>query len=335
MQQEFTLEGNWKLPSWEDQKTKRGTLHYVPGEGIDLKLQGSFDEPAKPQAGVSLIAVQQGHYPVVYGRTDDGIPVTLFELWGVQLPNWPFPAQMTRYHSMWLILGEFVNGLENWKYARIYIRLHNLEEFIGRNPFVHTRTHTDPNFSLSYKQPTPLKAKMGRYEMSSEHLGAFNGPRVSGAEFSYSAWLKFSTDADTDIFEFLRGPLYTLGSLIDFAGGSHFPTLALIGEHQDSESHGPRVFKPIEIFYKQRRSTPLPRRREAVGRQPNGFAFALADLEPDLSRHLEAWGQSIDRHGGAFSQFFSLDPIADDDISTDFHFMSLATALEAYHDGAH
>ena len=65
---------------------------------------------AKPKAGVSLIAIRRGHFPIIYGRTDDGIPVTLLESWGVQLPNWPFPTGMTRYHSMWLIIGEFVNG---------------------------------------------------------------------------------------------------------------------------------------------------------------------------------------------------------------------------------
>jgi hypothetical protein len=138
MQEEFRLDREWWLPSWHADRKIRGYVKHSPQFGIRLETEGSLEDAPKFEPGlhtINLATAVLPSYEIVHGLTADKIPVTLVEAIGLHPANFPLPVQQANYRVGWLIIGEHVSNLTDWKYAAIYVRHHNLEEFIGRFPF--------------------------------------------------------------------------------------------------------------------------------------------------------------------------------------------------------
>lgn len=305
----------------------RGAVVYSPQDGITLTLEGAFEDAVELQGGLAIGVTAHISYEAIHGRTLDHEPVTILEVLGFGIPNIPGLTESQQYRGQWLILGDRVAGVSDWQHTSISVRYHNLEEFVGQQPLSVPMSHEGKRkTAVSFEIPETLRGTFGGFEASTEHQGLLSiAPPFIRAEISHKAWLRIVAPYAKGT-DFLSGPLHMLGCLLDLAAGHHLPMTKLRGRRGARES---------QIFFRQRRGSVLPKRLMAVGGHPIGFAFNLAGLSSNLTRYLSWWHEGMTRYSAAFNMYFALDPEADSDIATDFHFLSYVTALESFHGAAH
>jgi hypothetical protein len=326
MQEEFKIAGYWRPAAWDSDREIRGFVEYSPRDGINLVLEGTFEEPLQPGKPLVLRADAFVHYEVIHGRAlDNDTPITLFEAIGPPIPNFGNVSQ--RYRCQWCIVGEHVRCLAEWKHTSVWVRHYNLEEFIGSNPFsLGSPEPRERRLTATFVEPLAMKGLLGKYEVQTAHEANLSTePMFTRVELTHAAWLRISAPIAMGA-DFLRGPLHMIGCLLDLAAGQHLPIIAL---------HGLRGAQRSQIFFNQKRAHFLPKRLQAIGGHPIGFAFTLRHLASKLTASLSAWYWAMTFHAASFNLYFTLDPEQDADVATDFHFISYATALEAYHEVAH
>jgi hypothetical protein len=235
----------------------RGAVEYSPEDGTILTLEGAFEDAVELRGGFAIMANAHISYEAIHGRTLDHQPVTVLEVLGFGIPNIPGLTRSRQYRGQWLILGDLVAGLKDWRHTSISVRYHNLEEFVGRQPINIPVSHEGKaKLAISFEHPATLTGTFGGFDASAEHQGLLSSdPLFVRAEISHQAWLRvFAPSAKGT--DFLREPLHTLGCLIDLAAGHHLPMIAL---------HGRRGAHESQIFFRQRHPSPLPKRLMAVG----------------------------------------------------------------------
>ena len=88
MQEEFKIAGYWRPAAWDSDREIRGFVEYSPRDGINLVLEGTFEEPLQPGKPLVLRAVAFVLYDVILGRAlDNDTPFSFFEAIGPPIPN--------------------------------------------------------------------------------------------------------------------------------------------------------------------------------------------------------------------------------------------------------
>jgi hypothetical protein len=334
LQDEFTVEGHWRLPHWGPGRRVHGSLVFSPKSEIRLNFAGSsLEEIVPPKPGEHLKPVGVEH-KVVLGITPEGRRITLLSAAGATM-NFPFPPARSSYRVTWAVFGEHLTDRSQWKYTHLHARFFNLEEFVGGLPFSKPHLIRQDSFEVKFEAPKSMRGRFGEYSIETEHLLERSDASNVRVKVSHTAWIKITASSETDFMMLFEDPLLTFGHLLDLAAGTHLPLLSIVGEHADSDGYGVKSLHAIEIFFQPPNDGVLPRRRPGVALQPGGLAFSLRDFEGDFDKCLGAWYGALDRFGSIFQLFFGGSTTISRDTFPDAAFLVLASALEAYHEATH
>jgi len=173
LQDEFKLEGYWRLPSWPENREVRGSVEYSPQDGITLTVEGALEESIELKGSIPISVAPQILYEAIHGRTLDRVPITILKALGSGISNIPgLSGAQRRYYGQWLIVGDLVEQLSEWRHTSISVRYHNLEEFVGRQPLsVPMTDERNAKLAATFETPTALKGSFGGYSVSTEHHG--------------------------------------------------------------------------------------------------------------------------------------------------------------------
>lgn len=104
LDQKLEYKGYWYLPSSPDNKVA-GILTYYPNEKITLELIGGFDD------SLGSLFSNEGEM-VIHGKTSDAKEITLLQCSQCSSVNFSADFPIVRYNCHFLIIGKYVNSLD-------------------------------------------------------------------------------------------------------------------------------------------------------------------------------------------------------------------------------
>ena len=124
MLEDLTLAGYWFLPGSEDRVP--GTFSFTPTKGIRLDLNGVLTDAFPSQTPSDA---------VIFGETSTGKSVTLSRCF-MENSNISFPGYgLARYYAQFAFIGAHLPEAEHSQFPLYRVRVWNLEEFLGVDPF--------------------------------------------------------------------------------------------------------------------------------------------------------------------------------------------------------
>jgi hypothetical protein len=318
----FSLDGLWGLPGTELSTWVAGRLEFHPENGIRLALYGLLGEKLSTVPG-------EGDLEIIHGVTQGAEKVTLLRCkpgGGGFAFSADVGAVRSQYAALWMVVGEYLNSLENLTYKRLSINFHNLEEFAGWRPFHHEVEKSE--IKLSFRPPEPLSMELDGLQVELALSGNVTGDYFIHQELSARAWLILTTDPEIHTEQALKGIFASLHYLIELAVGRRLPIVSLLGESVRTEKtiEGMTLQEDVHLFFAQKRPLPVPPREHAAR-----LLFTLSALGSSLAEHLSRWHAGFSSFRDAMDFYFSLDPESDTDVALEHHFLSILNAFESYH----
>lgn len=110
--------GYWYLPSFPQNKVA-GILTYYPNEKIVLELIGSFDDSLP-------VLFENKEEFLIYGTTSDAKEITLLQCFRYVSVNFSANFPIVRYDCNYLLIGKYINGLDEKCRYMVRIRIPEL-----------------------------------------------------------------------------------------------------------------------------------------------------------------------------------------------------------------
>ncbi|TRZ66042.1 hypothetical protein D4R20_01135 [bacterium] len=255
MTEEFTLKGEWFLPSSRDIRI-HGTLLYHPNEGANLELYGSLDAE-------NFFPVFQDQ-EIILGLSSDSRQVVLYNCHmtksgGATLVQGEESGKPSVSYSIrYIIIGLHINHADELKFDRISCEIFNLGEWVGISGFINHPLDVEKfkrnEIIVEYKLPDPIifqidKNTSGRFNFIANH------PGLSRYQKSINITQRVAFQADTktenSIDDLLKYVISFQNFLILALYRSTYPlAITLSGErHKKDYGDGKLVRKNVKLFF--------------------------------------------------------------------------------------
>lgn len=322
---DFAFRGLWWLPERPSERVP-GTLHVKGGHDIKLELLGTLDE-ARPTRGELV------KFPIILGTSERGEVCTLFRaartghsapLNAVD-PHGRIPVTSEVLAGR-LYLGKHYSDAGGARFRSVRIRLTNLEEWLGWNPFIIShapkRGGTTVRIPCTYRRHFEFRDPIGEITVSAWSAATETlGLSSFGTEFN--AHIEIAA-REPDDFEWYSERIFDMQHLLTLFTGSPVYAESIVGLDDDIE-YAPSTSCPEEIgiyFTIKRWPQRGPNRR-------CDMPVTFQAVESYLSSVLAAWFSCAQKLRLVFELFFGAE--YNDDMYADSKFINLTQALEVFH----
>jgi len=322
---EFAFRGLWWLPERPSEKLA-GTLHVKGGYDIKLELLGTLDDS------------RSGHdelvkFPIILGTSERGEPCTLLR---AAQTGYSAPLNAVGDHSSMpvtsevfadrLYLGKHYSDAGGARFRSVRVRLTNLEEWLGWNPFRLSRDSETGGTTLQvpspYREHFEFREPTGSIQLSAcstltetHALGSF------GVKFN--AHIEIAPPEPRQL-EWFSERIFELRNLLTLFTGRPAYAEMIVGLGEDIEyAPGTRFPEEIGIYFIIKRWP----QHEPIRRFDMPITFE--GVESNLPSVLGAWFSAAQKLRLVFELFFGAE--YNDEMYVDSKFINLTQALEVFH----
>ncbi|MBV6391228.1 MAG: hypothetical protein KPEEDBHJ_00436 [Anaerolineales bacterium] len=318
MDSEIEIKGFWWLPESPDKQVS-GTLSFSPGEPIVLELMGALNI-----AGDKILTLRDFINPsIIHGSSLGGKPVTLERCLQIGGTAGLTGISTTRFTAKFAYEGVHFPSEKDIKFRGLTIEYFNLDEWFSKNAF--SQQSPKPGTEIvTYEQPSPIKTIVGDYHIDFVSLG----PNSSMDSFTYvklsqKAGVNIWSDTDKSIDEFL--PLMRhIQNFLSLAMSKPTFVTDVTGNTELAKESNPAFYYPVKMYY--------PANGLKTGSSKAHYfemLFTLPAVEDQLEKILNDWINKAEIIKPVYDLYFSA--LYNPSIYQEFHFLSLAQAIETYH----
>lgn len=307
--------GYWWLPDEPDHKVS-GKLTYSSQEGLELNLNGSFDEKsASTPLGTNIL-----------GETSFGEKVTIYQAFyaGSERVGTDEHPGTSSFISQRGFVGHHFNTMEDTKFIRVAYHPTHLDEWLSL-PIMDFEYQED-GFSIRYTRPQSLSFDVAE-EISVRILFSSSGPQVGSTvtklDFQQKAYLSIELSEEQH-FSHFGELLFHLNNFFALAVMEPVQPRDLEGEVLiDDPETGKSTTRFVRILQ------PLYDQSDPQKVHRFHMLFTYNDIEEKLGEYLTNWFGKREHLNPVFDLFFGvLHNTSSYPVTT---FLNYAQALETYH----
>jgi ApeA N-terminal domain 1 len=308
----FTCKGHWWLPEKPDERVA-GILTYVPQEGGNLELLGSF---ARAEADFTGFGPE-----IILGESDLGL-VTLHDCILTRLTLGSTNSSSLRIRNV--LLGYHFTSENHIRFEKLYVRYSSLDEWINRSGFdkkVLVESVHPPwdKVIVDYELPPAIKIALGTdCEMSLEFRPTL--PTLTyvlkEACILQETYVKLAFANQRSLRD-CYGTLFHLRNFLTLAISVPIYPLKLFGYVQGCR-------EPIQIFFEQ-----PDMEEKLVPILPFKMLFKFDDVEAKSDKFIKNWYSKRTSLKSIYELYFAL--VYNPHMYADDRFLNMCRAVEAYH----
>lgn len=320
--EEFSLQGEWSVPSDPAIESRQGILTFEPGKYTSLGISGSGLFPTLSAQKTHTIGMfsERGHM-VIKGTVESGHTVLLLESQTIGFNVfYPRFVLVSDQDMSWNAAGEV-------EFRRLAARYTYLEEWRNVFPFEDRKEFDEQNelrrYSVEYIAPEPIVVPVNTINAEIRFAPNFVGTHnMSEATIRYRVINEISANEKQPL-EWLVHQLQHVQDLLALLTGQQIRKLELVAKLNKSETDS-GLGQMIHIFH----SVPMPSPERRGGLHS---MLSATDLDQDLPNIVKAWFEpevyelwevQRDIYFGVLYEAIGVPR---------FRFLALTQALESYH----
>jgi len=311
--EEFEYKGCWWLPEKPERKIP-GTLKFVPGEEIDLKLQGTFKDVEDIDKLLKL--------PIVLGLLSDGRKITLYKC---QEKTFHISSSSSLTYSSVFVAGFIFIGAhfqkpEDIKFKSISVYYSNLDEWVSISGFDYPPLWKDEEIEVkSFSITANINDNL---EISIIFPRKIKQPRYM-RPISQEAFIKFETLKASPFYNYYLKVIQHLRIFLSLGVTNPIYPLSIKGiidEEKDDKSNN-----SVDIFYIiSPRISKLPKVL-----QPSEMLFTFVDISDKFETILRNW---FEKNKILEPVYFLYDAVLyNPNEYLENQFLNLIQAIESFH----
>ena len=275
-----------------------GTLTYFPNQKASLDLGGFIRNPK-----------------IIHGISYSGKKITLYEFLSIRSHH-NYPGYETcEYMPRIILVGEHLS--EELKFNSISINYSNLQDWLGTNGFIESRS---PEISITYKKPEKITAKLNDVYSISVDYG-FSCSREFGKNVNMEqiAYIIAESNEERPLDEYEKIMNQTMNFLTLAIREPVYPLI--INARTKSMNPG---FDSIRIYYPYFN---IPTTFKSI--HPLKMLFEFKDVSESFDLYLRNWFLKYKMIQPTFDLYF--DTMYTSRLTIQAKFLNMMQALEAYH----
>lgn len=313
----FEETGKWWLPSDCDNKVS-GILRFDPEKGVKLEL---FDSLNMRKSRRTRYNDQIPYEDIILGETSGD--VTLYECYQVGLKEFNVSVVFHDHH--------FANE-EDIEFDRITITYPNLDTWVGKNGFVKLEKQLDNGQTeefFGYKPPDEIKARINNLEIKISFDFTYLPNPPSEKRLIQGTKIEIKADEKIHFNEYHDKILFLLYQFLSLGIGKAVYPLNINGfnEFFRFKIFRTEINPPIKIFHEIGRFSPM---EKILG---TDMLFTFNDISDDFEKYLNNWFEKAEDLEWVYNLYSAT--ILDKSMLLEHKFLSLAQALESYHQRAY
>lgn len=334
MTEEFTIKGEWFLPTNKEQKV-HGILTFHPQTGTDLELYGGLNG--------NTFSPEFKNQEIILGLTSDSKQVTLYNCFmtksgGVTLVlGGEYGKPSTSYSIMYALIGLYADTIEDLKFNTISTEIFNLGEWVGVSGFQRQNTDIEKlrkhEVTLKYKLPEPIE-----FDIDDDIKGKFNfianHPRLSRYQKTVTITQRVefcaATENEKDINELLKYVISFQNFLTLALYRSTYPISITLSsdKHKKDYGNGKTYNKPIKLFFSSRNFKANEKSKSDLE-----MLFNYRGIKDDFPLIIKNWYSKYELLEPAFDLVF--EQFYNGNRFTVNTFLNLAQSAETFHARVH
>lgn len=334
MTEEFSIKGEWFLPSNKEQRV-HGILTYHPQNGADLELYGSLN-------GDSFFPDFKDH-EIILGLTSDSKQVTLYfcdmtESGGATLVQGEESGKPSTIYSIrFTLIGLHVDSTNDLKFNIISSEIFNLGEWVGISGF--TRQNNDfeklkrHEVTVEYKLPEQIE-----FEIDNDTKGLFNFIANSPGLSRYQKTITITQRVEFQVkskkeksIEELLKYIFSFQNFLTLAFyKSTYPLSITLGGEKHKKDYGNGIIqnKTIKLFFSSRNFKANEKPKFGLE-----MIFDYGRIKSDFPTIIKNWYSKYELYEPAFDLVF--EQFYNGNIFTVNTFLNLAQSAETFHARVH
>lgn len=254
MNERFEYIGEWFLPSNKDYRIY-GTLSYIPLEGIELRLYGSFED--------SPMMALDTDQSIILGITSDSKHITLSDCLVTQrgsaklVVGEEIGKPNITYSPRYLLKGIHIENMEDMTFNKVSAEIFNLGEWLDISGFDIKDNYEHKTVSVNYKLPQPIEFEItqklkGKFSFGLS--GLIHTRYQKSADIDQKVEFEVESQQEETIEDLLKY-IFTFQNLISLAlYKSTYPlSISLEGsKHRMDYGEGKIINKRIDLYFSSR-----------------------------------------------------------------------------------
>ncbi len=334
MTEEFSIKGEWFLPSNKEQRV-HGIMTYHPQNGTDLELYGSLN-------GDSFFSDFKDH-EIILGLTSDSKQVTLYscnmtESGGATLVQGEESGKPSTIYSIrYTLIGLHADSINDLRFNIISSEIFNLGEWVGISGFERQKMDFEKlkrhEVTVEYKLPEQIE-----FEIDKDTKGLFyfiaNHPGLSRYQktitITQRVEFQVKTEKEKSIEELLEY-IFSFQNFLTLAlYRSTYPlSITLSGEkHKKDYGNGEIHNKTIKLYFSSRNFKTNEKPKFGIE-----MIFDYGRIRNDFPTIIKNWYSKYELFEPAFDLVF--EQFYNGNIFTVNTFLNLAQSAETFHARVH
>lgn len=325
----FEFEGSWWLPS-DPGHPVRGSLQYMPGEPIRLKLHGSLSTRPSHIVDTDRVEDTDRTHQIILGVTSNGQPCTLVgnylqsSSWNLSYPDETW-AQL--YQTYCVFYRAHFATMEEIRFLHLRIRFFELESWMNNGVLPAVREKSEDGLNsvkVAYNTPAPTVIDLPVHNTTIKLSSGFSTRHRDYYALSihHHNWV-IVRPYQAQHWDWFRKVFFDIRNLLTLLVGQPVTPLKIQATVQrESDSNETDPIAPVDIYFRRvaKSSGPMI--------HPARVLIPFSAIESQVITTFNAWFSAAEQIGPVTDMFFGL---LDRDRRDRFEFLGLVQALESFH----
>lgn len=311
--------GIWRLPtSPADELQLNGILRYMPHEGFELEIIGSFSDLPE--------SILSSHNPVIIqGTSSEGEKITLYKCFKSNSSFGP-NFQTSKYKPLCVFIG--AHFVKEPTFNKLYINYSYLDEWVNISGFDISTPTGRGEFSMKYKIPEDITINLDEnYGITITH--SVRGPNLNMVQKNFSieqtTYIMICSKNETPITKY-HDLIIKIRNFLSFGVGRPVYPLAISGKSEEyfTIHNDKKIFTKIEIYCNNKELFD-----EVEHMTPYDMLFIFKDISESFELFIRNWFNRYEVLSPVFDLYFS--NFYTSKMYVETQFLNSVQAVESYH----